>query len=613
MNQFHIANFKAFGGDAQRIPLKPLTVIFGANSSGKSSILHSLLFAHHAAKTGDLDVVYPALADETVDLGGFRQFIHGAHRGLENQLSWAADCAASALAAHLDAKRSTLNRQLGGPDSTDWQHLLAGANNLQVSLYAGIPRDNKGNSISSARPQVQRFECLVDKELILSGFAVGETTIQVDQLATDHPVVERIISTLAVAETFRLELSEAMRERITKDIDIVVPDLQIITDGFLPKKLHDARAKERSDEESDIPRPESGSIENISKSIRRTLPRMLDELVVGIADLIRQDLFSLKYLGPLRSYPPRHIAFAEADGLGSHAGGGYAWHEVAQNEALRTKVNTWLSSNDRLRTPYILKLRKYFTEGDLLGAYTDSVYDLIYDMIENLTDRVDEAWLGELEEAKETRAKAWKDHYEDEIITEEQMLEKAEPFTAMIEDYISNHTSIDWNGAIWSTKLDKQAQASATDLILVDQRTNTEVSHRDVGIGISQVLPVLVNAYGSRNQILAIEQPEIHLHPALQAELGDVFIESALGESKNRCILETHSEHLILRILRRIREESRNENPKVKATDVAVLFVQPTNGGSEIYEMEISEDGRILSPWPGGFFPERMKEMFGEM
>src|SRR4029450_4902078 len=54
------------------------------------------------------------------------------------------------------------------------------------------------------------------------------------------------------------------------------------------------------------------------------------------------------------------------------------------------------------------------------------------------------------------------------------------------------------------------------ELVLIDQRTNTVVTHRDVGIGISQVLPVLVMAYGSDAKLLAMEQPEIHLNPALR-------------------------------------------------------------------------------------------------
>ena len=152
------------------------------------------------------------------------------------------------------------------------------------------------------------------------------------------------------------------------------------------------------------------------------------------------------------------------------------------------------------------------------------------------------------------------------------------------------------------------------ELLLMDLRSNTPVTHRDVGIGISQVLPVLVHAYADRGQIVAIEQPEIHLHAELQAELGDVFIQSALGEQRNTFLLETHSEHLILRIMRRIRETLEGKLPEgfppIRAKDVSILFVQPDGPRSIVREMSLNERGELVKAWPGGFFEESYRELF---
>ncbi|MDD3460729.1 MAG: DUF3696 domain-containing protein, partial [Mesotoga sp.] len=163
----------------------------------------------------------------------------------------------------------------------------------------------------------------------------------------------------------------------------------------------------------------------------------------------------------------------------------------------------------------------------------------------------------------------------------------------------------------------KENVASLTDvqeLNLIDRRSDTIVSHRDVGIGVSQVLPVLVGAYASKNRIIAIEQPEIHLHPALQADLGDLFIQSALGENQNRFLIETHSEHLLLRIMRRMRQTDSEELPEgfpqVKPKDICVLFVQPKGSASVVRQLELDEEGQLLDAWPGGFFEEGFRERF---
>ena len=100
----------------------------------------------------------------------------------------------------------------------------------------------------------------------------------------------------------------------------------------------------------------------------------------------------------------------------------------------------------------------------------------------------------------------------------------------------------------------------------------------------------------------------------LQAELGDVVIESALGGSGNTLLIETHSEHLLLRIMRRMRETATGKLPDdvspVRPEDVMVLFVEPDGEHSLVREMPLSETGELVKAWPGGFFEEGMREIF---
>ena len=80
-----LGNFKAFA-DTQYIPIRPLTLIFGANSAGKSSIIHSLLLARHAFEVNTLDVHQTDLGGDAVDLGGFRHFLH--RHEVSRRLEW---------------------------------------------------------------------------------------------------------------------------------------------------------------------------------------------------------------------------------------------------------------------------------------------------------------------------------------------------------------------------------------------------------------------------------------------------------------------------------------------------------------------------------------------
>lgn len=123
----------------------------------------------------------------------------------------------------------------------------------------------------------------------------------------------------------------------------------------------------------------------------------------------------------------------------------------------------------------------------------------------------------------------------------------------------------------------------------------------DVGYGNSQVIPVLVGGLNtSADETFIVEEPEIHLHPRAQAELGTFLLD--LYKRDVQSIIETHSEHLIVRLQRHV------ANKDIKPEMIKIYYVNPTSEGKEIILLELDERGLIIGSWPGGFFPERLNE-----
>lgn len=142
---------------------------------------------------------------------------------------------------------------------------------------------------------------------------------------------------------------------------------------------------------------------------------------------------------------------------------------------------------------------------------------------------------------------------------------------------------------------------------LIDTRDDPPslVSSRAVGYGISQITPIVVQSLLSRHGMLLIEQPEVHIHPRLQAQVGDLLIH-AVHEGGNQVLVETHSEHLVLRLLRRIREGT------LAPDDVAILYVDLlADGAAHVRHLDVDKSGELIDGWPGGFFDDRIEEVFG--
>ncbi|WP_438392336.1 AAA family ATPase [Caballeronia sp. DA-9] len=123
----------------------------------------------------------------------------------------------------------------------------------------------------------------------------------------------------------------------------------------------------------------------------------------------------------------------------------------------------------------------------------------------------------------------------------------------------------------------------------------------DVGYGISQVIPVLVAGYNlTRGQTLMVEEPEIHLHPSAQAELGDFFLD--LYNDGVKSIVESHSEYLVVRLQQHVAAGLISKN------DVAFYYVHAGQGGKRVTRLTLDRKGVFEQPWPQGFFPQRLEE-----
>lgn len=129
-----------------------------------------------------------------------------------------------------------------------------------------------------------------------------------------------------------------------------------------------------------------------------------------------------------------------------------------------------------------------------------------------------------------------------------------------------------------------------------------EVLITDMGIGVSQVLPVLVLCYYvPEGSTIILEQPELHLHPSVQAGLADVFID-VIKHRNIQILLESHSEHLLRRLQRRIAEEVFSPD------DAALYFCEMSAGESNLTALDVDMFGNIRN-WPDDFFGDLAGEL----
>ena len=516
-----IENFKCIG-DAVTIPIRPITLLFGKNSSGKSTVLQALLYMRElllrfhqndkfVMRSGD----FIPLKNIPIDLGDFPSLVH----------------------------RHDLNRKI---------------------------RIRLGFDESFCQSYDLSFEIAYDSAAIELVVSWDET----QRMAS----VESYIYALNGEDFFYVLNEKGKSYQTDKGQQLDPIDTSCFQTDRRGKPLTEGYLYFINKNSSIIKKAEEVYKEDNRYSVFLKIAR---GPIIAFTNYIRRELNSTRYLGPIREVPPRNYLISQRSNESRWATGLEAWDAAAQDAVLAEKVNRYAQK---------LELGYSFLQSDRVFLDMDSK------IMKNLRTICSSDENIEVDRLKR------------QVLYPLERLHRQHP------------------------------------ILLRDENSGIEVHPLDVGFGISQVFPVLVGALDQGHnspKIFAVEQPELHVHPALQVGLGDLFIDGIRNRTRTM-LIETHSEHLLLRLLRRVREtnvrnskkyewqqssmtplvremseaairDSENQDSqdhRLTPDDLSVVYVRPTPEGIKFTPISVTDDGDFYAPWPEGFFDERVKELF---
>ncbi|MBU0595639.1 AAA family ATPase, partial [Candidatus Bipolaricaulota bacterium] len=448
IRRLHLGNFKAFA-ETQEAPLRPLTLIYGPNSAGKSSLIHSLALAHHGLLTGDLDTQRTEIGGESIDLGGFRQYVH--RRDTARQVEWGVDLATTGAKDQL--------AELLAPVNTVSLRLTIGLGFLgeQLTLFGEFARE-QGRQVG-----VEMCVILADDKPLITMSARRDGRFRIDRLDQAHPVFRRFVRGVIENSTYYQNVGDAEMQAAEAAIDELLPTFDVRRRGLVPRISLPGSAHEELAQALLSPAASGDRIENVRRTVALAAPRMLRDLINGVSDLVQGELERFHYLGPLRSYPPRHLAFSPHQDPNWHAGGGASWDVLRREDAVREAVNLWLGAEDRLRTRYRIETRSLYSWEGLVPHIELKLDEFANEHVSRILASLRETGQGE-----------------DALFR----LRETEPGTpdwdALVDELAEQGLLQDEATPVLSEHVVSSAPQEGTDVVLIDLRTDTVVTHRDV-------------------------------------------------------------------------------------------------------------------------------------
>ena len=573
-----LRNFKGVGDTPQRIEFAPITLLFGPNSAGKSTILHAFLYLNEVLSNGNCSPEFTEFGGDSIDLGGFYSLVHGHDLSKAIEISVEFSFDEFEIPDYLSDYESDELSERGLPYTSEFfqdinlakvhleikwsnHHKKAYISNYSVFLDEGLicfittKPETFESTINLLQMDAEPFCISMDEETGLPSFnsmlslmvSYRWSATRDDMAVSERPFANYLVGSMrnlvADDEYYSYSLLLAIKAELSghrhtqaarlfeSEIDALlaemeesienkanVADVPLIRtgEGFLNFNRILPIPSEFWDESQEELIP--------FQLYKRFAESVITSAVIGPAKCLSKWLKEYTYIGPIRQVPPRNYLPSLENKSKSWASGMAAWNQVVDLPEKKIEmINYWMEN--ALETGYELFIRTFHEA---------------------------EAWDHEDEPGK--------------VQTRKRVM-----FNRIMGDRL-------------------------------------EVLPSDVGVGISQVFPVIVLSCIKEHGLAAIEQPELHIHPKLQVELADLFID-AVRRSHAMFLLETHSEHLLLRFLRRIRENNGNSS-KFNKDSLAVIYAESSLKGSEYTNLEITEDGDFVEGWPAGFFDERDEELF---
>ena len=618
ITNWKVSNFKSIREETE-LSLKPLTIFAGANSSGKSTFIQSLLLIAQtlAHKVSSRSVV---LNGALTSLGQFDDL--KSNESESDQIT--IKCTCIPASEQDDAIRERA-------DLTDFYYFSPRYNRFrQISFEISFDADPSSNQreIFQIQPRLfatqlsctTRDEDNLDQESDISirhsensyaendlGILQSEIDdalrpcldyeVDLDKSSMDE-IKEEFVSTFLVG----CMLKHFLPERIVYTIDTIEEDAKAITSYLQDSRPHKFRS--RYGRKRDIPL--TGEIKTVLRDVLQDTPN-LDELFndkyekssLSVSEPSPGTITIRDWYNRLRSMPPGYRKqiqqeLRECDDLFDRIYDAIAESNGSMSQSLsirQTRPPRQLAWSAGYLDNFFSSSFKY------LGPLRDAPKPLY--PLAPAADPYDVGLRGEhtasiLELHKNKKIKYLpSDNFKLPVIDSKTITRSLE--TAVIDwlQYLGVAGSVE--------SRDRGKLGHELKIMLPNSDSSHDLTH--VGVGVSQILPILVMCLlADTDSTLVFEQPELHLHPRVQTLLGDFFLSMAL--CNKQCIVETHSEYFIDRLRFRIAsapiENELNSQAKI-------YFVEKPAQDSLFREVEINEYGAITD-WPEGFFDQSQQQ-----